>query len=126
MFSLRGLTLISIAFFWALGNTVCIAQEYFSKFSGNPIGEFKLGPDGKNLFVLSKALKFLDPNGLPWEAPAGAIVDGASMPWVFWSIIGSPFTGAYFKASVIHGYYCDKRLRTAHDTHRKFLLRDAC
>ena len=37
----------------------------------------------------------------------GRVVDGASIPSVFWSIIGAPYTGKYRDASVIHDYYCE-------------------
>ena len=32
------------------------------------------------------------------------MVDGASIPQTFWSVIGGPFEGGYRKASVIHDY----------------------
>jgi hypothetical protein len=52
--------------------------------------------------------------------PTDALVDGASIPQLFWSVIGGPFEGNYLKASIIHDYYCDTKTRTAHDTHRNF------
>lgn len=36
-------------------------------------------------------------------APAGARVNGASVPRAFWSIIGGPFEEKYRNASVLHG-----------------------
>jgi Protein of unknown function (DUF1353) len=44
--------------------------------------------------------------------PAGAIVGGASIPQVFWSIIGGPFEDKYREASVIHDYYCEQKSDT--------------
>lgn len=35
--------------------------------------------------------------------PAGFLTDGASIPHIFWSIIGSPF-GRYCNAAIIHDY----------------------
>ena len=35
-------------------------------------------------------------------APKGTPTDGASIPRFFWRLIGSPLTGAYRKAAVIH------------------------
>lgn len=55
-----------------------------------------------------------------WSVPAAKEVDGASIPQTFWSFIGGPFEGAYIRASVIHDYYCDVKVRTEHDTHRNF------
>lgn len=33
---------------------------------------------------------------------SGFLTDGASIPKIFWSIIGSPFTGEYTEAAVVH------------------------
>jgi hypothetical protein len=52
--------------------------------------------------------------------PAGAEIDGASIPKVFWSIVGGPYTGLYRNASVIHDYYCDVRTRPWKEVHRMF------
>jgi hypothetical protein len=51
----------------------------------------------------------------------GFVTDGASIPRAFWSVVGSPFEGAYVKPSIIHdGLYtimqlprkeCDKLLK---------------
>lgn len=62
--------------------------------------------DGRKMELL-KDFTFVDPQGVAWMAPAGAIVDGASIPKVFWSVIGGPYEGPYRIASVIHDYYCD-------------------
>jgi hypothetical protein len=35
-------------------------------------------------------------------APEGMITDGASIPRLFWRLIGSPFTGKYRRAAIIH------------------------
>jgi hypothetical protein len=95
--------------------------------SGTFFGTFGPGPSGDiedaepwSVFRLRQAFRFDDPNGLAWEVPAGTSVNGASIPRAFWTLIGSPFTGRYFGASVIHDHYCVTRSRTAHDTHRMF------
>jgi hypothetical protein len=67
-----------------------------------------------------KPFGFVDSSGRKWVVPAGAIVDGASIPSLFWSIIGGPFEGKYRNASVIHDYYCDVRTRPWRDTDRVF------
>lgn len=46
--------------------------------------------------------------------PVGFVTDGASIPKIFWSIIGSPFTGKYKKPALIHDY-----LYATHLTSRK-------
>lgn len=51
---------------------------------------------------LDSDILFSDSFGDEWIAPAGLIFDGASIPRLFWPIIGSPFTGDYRRAAVLH------------------------
>jgi len=74
---------------------------------------------GRNI-ELDEGFAFLDPTGLDWPVPKGTVADGASIPQVFWSIIGGPLDGPYRNASIIHDYYCDMRTRTWQATHRMF------
>jgi hypothetical protein len=39
--------------------------------------------------------------------PRGYIFDGASIPRVLWSLIGSPFEPSLMKAACVHDWYCD-------------------
>ena len=57
--------------------------------------------DGRNMVLLSE-LRYTDPEGMVWTAPAGSEVDGASIPRTLWSIMGGPFEGKYRNASVLH------------------------
>lgn len=57
--------------------------------------------DGVTMVLLNE-LRYTDPYGQVWVAPAGSRVDGASIPRAFWSIIGGPFEGKYRNASVLH------------------------
>ena len=98
---------------------VAARQEYFGSFLDRLRGTF-VDQAPRPLFRLEQDFRFRDPNGLLWAAPAGAEVDGASIPQAFWSLIGGPFDGAYINASVIHDHYCRIKQRTAHDTHRNF------
>ena len=61
-----------------------------NKFSGTVRSEWL--NDGRNMKLLEK-LTYVDPYCRSWVAPTGAIVDGASIPKPFWSIIGGPFEG---------------------------------
>ena len=63
---------------------------------------------------------FRDSNNKQWSVDPAARVDGASIPRFLWSVIGSPFTGKYVKASVIHDYHCDVRMERWQDVHRVF------
>ena len=97
-----------------------MAQEHFGTFLDQLKGAFLPEAKPRPLFKLDTDFRFKDPNGLMWSAPAGAEVDGASIPQFFWSIVGGPFEGPYISASVIHDHYCKTKERTAHDTHRNF------
>jgi hypothetical protein len=69
---------------------------------------------------LSEDFSFIDANGVKWTAPAGAVIDGASIPRMFWYFIGSPFNGNYRRASVIHDVYCVTQTRPHEQVHRMF------
>ena len=69
---------------------------------------------------LLQNFEYVDPNGKHWIAPRGAIVNGASIPQPLW-IFGSPYTGDYRRASVIHDYFCDVRTEPWRLVHRMFL-----
>ena len=60
------------------------------------------------------------PSAIRWTAPTGAVVNGASIPPVFWPIIGSPFTGRYRNASVLHDVACDEKRRSWEEVHLMF------
>ncbi len=64
--------------------------------------------DGITMVLLTE-LRYTDPYGVVWTAPAGSRVDGASIPRAFWSIIGGPFEGKYRKASVLHDVAYDEQ-----------------
>lgn len=46
-------------------------------------------------------VKFKDSTGKIWLAPAGWVLDGASIPWVFQCVF-KPFDKRYFASSTIH------------------------
>jgi hypothetical protein len=60
-------------------------------------------------FRLLEPVTYVASNGTIWKAEAGSIVDGASIPQPFWTILGAPTTGAYRDASVIHDVYCENK-----------------
>jgi hypothetical protein len=67
---------------------------------------------------------YVDPQDKQWTAPAGSVINGASIPSVFWSVIGGPFEGRFRKASVLHDAACDLQTESWQDVHRMFF--DAC
>jgi hypothetical protein len=88
-----------------------------ARYEGVPL--VQLLPDGRNI-ELKCELTFYDAQDIRWSVPPGAVLDGASIPVPFWSIIGSPLTGPYRDASIIHDWYCDVRTRPWEATHRVF------
>lgn len=81
----------------------------------------QLLPDGR-LVRLTQPFAYIDidPFAMRWEVPPGYEVDGASIPQPLWSLVGSPFTGKYRDASVIHDRYCDLKNRPRGAVHRVF------
>ncbi len=106
--------------FSALCLNTAFGQE-FGLFVGNPKGEFINGSE-RPLFKLHQSFVYRDPNGLEWTAPANEVVDGASIPWYAWSLVGGPFSGNYLNAAIIHDYFCCSKSREYHSTHHAFWL----
>jgi hypothetical protein len=74
--------------------------------------------------ALVEPFAYVDPRAERWEAPAGSVVNGASIPRAFWSLIGGPFEGKFRDASVVHDVACETRHREWRATHRMFY--EAC
>jgi hypothetical protein len=79
-------------------------------FSENPKTEWltNLGGEDRDMKLLN-TFSFTDPNGKVWIAPIGAVVNGASIPRPLWSTVGSPYTGEYRRASIVHDVACDSK-----------------
>jgi hypothetical protein len=92
------------------------------EFSGTPKIEFIDTPGAPNREVrVIEDFTFTEAaDGTVWEAPSGSLVDGASIPRVLWSLVGSPFTGDYVYASIVHDVACDARTRPWRATHYMF------
>ena len=88
---------------------------------GYYIGEVvtRWNPDGRSMTLL-RELRYTDPHGLVWIAPAGSVVNGASIPRSLWSFMGGPFEGKYRNASVLHDVSYDKKGRPPQECDRMF------
>jgi len=91
------------------------------RFSGDPVAVWQTedGVEDRNMKLLHDFF-FVDPSSKKWLAPAGSVVDGASIPRSLWTVVGSPYTGDYRRASVVHDVACveaggDTRKRRAAD-----------
>lgn len=93
----------------------------FGRFEGEVIAQWN--SDGR-MMTLREDFAYVDPTNRRWVAPAGSMVNGASIPAPFWSIIGGPFEGKYRNASVIHDVGCETMSAPWQDVHKVFY--DAC
>ena len=66
--------------------------------------------DGRSMTLLNE-LRYTDPQGVVWIAPAGSQVDGASIPRSLWTLMGGPFEGRYRNASVLHDVAYEQKNR---------------
>jgi hypothetical protein len=108
-------TILRFAFVLALvlaGPARGSAQQFY--------GEILLKPVDGVLMEVQQPFGFLDARNRKWEVPAKFRTDGASIPRALWSIIGSPFTGNYLAASIIHDFYCDLKSREWREVHQAF------
>jgi len=51
---------------------------------------------------------YIDPSNRSWSVRKDFVVDGASIPRILWNIVGSPYTGDYRRASIVHDYWCQQ------------------
>jgi len=93
----------------------------FGRFEGEVVAVWE--PDGRKM-TLREDFTYFDPRGHRWLAPTGAAVDGASIPRLFWTVIGGPFEGKYRNASVVHDIGCVEMQQPWEDVHRMFY--EAC
>jgi len=75
--------------------------------------------DGRRMKLLED-FSFTDARGATWLAPAGVVVDGASIPRMLWPVLGSPFAGKYRRASVLHDVACRERTQPWKKVHKMF------
>jgi hypothetical protein len=99
-----------------------MAQPYFEgEVRTEWLVEAATGQDGVDRRMqLLIDFAFVDASGTRWLAPSGHIIDGASIPRLLWSVAGSPYTGAYRRASVLHDVACDERAVPSKLVHRMF------
>ena len=92
-------------------------------YSGDPVTRWS--PDGRNMILVTE-LRYTDPTGEVWVAPAGSVTDGASIPRYLWSIMGGPFEGQYRNAAVLHDVAYGEHNRPWQDCDRMFYYAMRC
>ena len=93
------------------------SKEDFGKFEGEVIAKWL--PDGRKM-KLRRSFAYLASDGKRWNAPRGSVVDGASIPRAFWSLIGGPFEGKFRNASVVHDVACIEMSEPWEEVHEMF------
>jgi hypothetical protein len=86
-------------------------------------GTLKLAPKGceaTGQCTSVNKLRFVDSKGEIWEAKAGLVTDGASIPGIFQPFIGGPFEESFIRAAIVHDHYCDRHVKPWRRTHRVF------
>ena len=80
-------------------------------------------PDGRTMRLLDDFV-YIDKSGHVWKATKDRIVDGASIPQIFWSVTGGPMAGKFRFASIVHDEYCELKTEPWQKVHRMFY--EAC
>lgn len=93
----------------------------YGRFEGEVVASWN--DDGRDM-TLREDFAYIDPQGQRWTAPEGAVVNGASIPRPFWTLIGGPFEGQFRNASVVHDVECVDMKAPWEDVHRMFY--EAC
>lgn len=86
-------------------------------FHGDPAARWS--PDGERMHLL-EPFTYTDRMFHEWTAPRGSVLDGASIPRAFWTLVGSPYRGKYRYASIIHDYHCVAREEPWDSVHYMF------
>src|SRR3990167_2908063 len=66
----------------------------------------------KNQWAITEDFRYYSKTAGLVVVPAGFVTDGASIPSILWGIVGSPWSGNYPGAAVIHDYvYCKQEFK---------------
>lgn len=72
------------------------------------------------LIRVLEPLTYVDPEGVRYTVPKGFLSDGASIPPTLWIFVGSPLTGDYRRAAVVHDYGCTLKQEPSWLVHSRF------
>lgn len=73
-----------------------------------PTTSWSVGERPDRRMILKADFWYRDPKDVTWDAPANWSIDGASIPRALWTLVGSPYTGNYRLASIVHDVACDR------------------
>jgi hypothetical protein len=90
-----------------------------SRWIGLPI-KTKWPVHSRKYVKLLTDLTYIDDEGVKWHVPAPYLTDGASIPGIFWSIVGQPLSPETIECAIIHDYYCEMKTRPSKRVHEVF------
>jgi hypothetical protein len=108
------LTLIAIVI---LDPKTSLRPKHFGEFVSSP--KVELQADGRMLRLLENFI-YIDPDKKAWVATKDLVVDGASIPRVFWTLTGGPLEGQFRNASIVHDEACNRMTEPWEDVHLMF------
>lgn len=111
---------IVVCFLLTLIPHYATAAAKTDSFEGQVVVEWLVEEGRDRDMRLLEEFTFIDQAGKRWKVPKGTVIDGASIPRLFWTMIGPPFVGKYRRASVVHDYYCVVRTEPWQAVHRMF------
>ena len=96
-------------------------------FSGTPKTEWLNQPagDARDMKLL-EVFVYTDSNGRRWDAPLESIINGASIPQWLWDTVGSPYTGSYRNASIVHDIACVRAITKSERKAADKMFWEAC
>lgn len=97
-----------------------IAPDLWGRFHGEVVTRWlpSRGEDRRMVLHPDTTLAFERASGEVITARIGLEFDGASIPVWAWPLFGSPFTGKFRRAAVIHDTLCDSRDRPWREAHQ--------
>lgn len=95
-----------------------MSDQAFGTFSPRHADTRDLSTPGE--FALTADFTYTDAAGATWTAPAGAVINGASIPRLFWRTIGHPMGDKYYRASILHDHHCVAKVRPWWTVHGMF------
>lgn len=77
-----------------------------NSFTPSPTTALPLIERSDGYFDTSVKIRYQDPSGKVWKAPAGTVTDGASIPRLFKGFFGGRLNEEYLFAAIVHDAYC--------------------
>src|SRR5436190_10630345 len=85
-------------------------RAQYGHFTGDVVAIWLIDPGPDRTMKLVRPFSYTTPDDIVWRAQRNRTIDGASIPSLFWGpLIGSPYTGDFRRASVVHDIACQDK-----------------